>query len=169
MIVIRPIREEDAAQFHAVLDAVCRERRFLATFEAPPLEQVQGFVTGNVRAGHPQFVAEAEETGRIVGWCDAIPGDATTGVQHIGRLGMGLLPEYRNRKIGRRLIAATLDRCRTLGLEKVELTVYASNAPALALYRSLGFGEEGRKVRGRLVDGSYDDVLLMALFLKPAK
>lgn len=163
MIVIRPIRAEDAASFHAVLDAVCRERRYLATFEAPPLERVREFVAGTVKAGHPQFVAE--DAGRIVGWCDAISGDATTGVQHIGRLGMGLLPEYRNRKIGRRLIEATLDRCRALGLEKVELTVYASNAPALALYRRLGFVEEGRKVRGRLVDGVYDDVLLMALFL----
>jgi len=46
------------------------------------------------------------------------------------------------------------------------LGVFSSNEPAIALYRSLGFQEEGRKKRGRFVDGIYDDVILMALELK---
>lgn len=164
MIVIRQIREEDAPAFREVLDAVCRERRYLATLEAPPIEGVQAFVTSNVKAGYPQFVAE--EDGKLIGWCDAIPGDVSTGVAHIGRLGMGVLKEYRNRKIGRRLIEATIEKTRLLGLEKIELSVFPSNEPAIVLYRNLGFEEEGRRKRGRLVDGIYDDVLLMALFLK---
>ena len=53
-----------------------------------------------------------------------------------------------------------------MGLEKIELSVYCSNVAAINLYRNLGFEEEGRKKRGRLVDGSYDDVLLMALDLR---
>ena len=164
MIAVRQIREEDAPAFREALDAVCRERRHLAMLEAPPAEQVQSFVASNVKAGHPQFVAE--ENGRIVGWCDAIPGPAALGMAHIGRLGMGVLVGHRGRKIGRILLEATIGGARQLGLEKIELDVFSSNGPAIALYRRFGFHEEGRRKNGRLVDGIYDDVVLMALELK---
>jgi len=164
MIVVRQIREEDASALREVLDAVCRERRYLATLEAPPMERFQKFVSSNVKSDYPQFIAETE--GKIVGWCDAIPGEASYGIAHIGRLGMGVLKDYRGKNIGRRLVEATVEKARLLGLEKIELSVYLSNEPAIALYRSLGFEDEGIKKRGRLVDGIYDDVLLMALELK---
>lgn len=161
---MRQIREEDVPAFREVLDAVCRERRHLAMLEAPPVEGVRSFVASNIRAGNPQFIAE--EDGRIVGWCDVTRGNAAVGMAHVGRLGMGVLIGYRGRKIGRRLIQATMGKARELGLEKVELEVFSSNERAIALYRNLGFQEEGRKKRGRFVDGIYDDILLMALELK---
>lgn len=164
MIQIRPIRESDVAGFHKALDSVCRERRFLATVEGPPLENVGKFVGTSVREGHPQVVAE--DGGAIVGWCDAIPGDV--GAAHIGRLGMGVLKDYRGQGIGKRLLAATIEEARRTGLEKIELSVYSSNGTAIGLYRKAGFEEEGLKKRGRLVDGIYDDVVLMALHLKDA-
>jgi RimJ/RimL family protein N-acetyltransferase len=160
MITIRLIRSADAAGFHDTLGEVCRERRYLATIEGPPLANVEKFVNGNVSAGHAQFVAEDE--GRIVGWCDAIPGEH--GGAHIGRLGMGVLKDYRGQKIGQRLLEATIERCWENGLQKIELSVYSSNEAAMQLYKKLGFVEEGVKKRGRLVDGIYDDVVLMALF-----
>ena len=165
MIPVRPIRNEDAPGFRAALDAVCRERRYLAALEAPSEERVAAFVGRNVERGFPQFVAESE--GRIVGWCDAIPGDAAAGTAHVGSLGMGVIREFRGRRIGRRLLGATIRMAREIGLAKVELSVYASNAPAIALYWKHGFAEEGRKRRGRCVDGVYDDVLLFALMLEP--
>jgi ribosomal protein S18 acetylase RimI-like enzyme len=164
MTRIRPIRKEDAPGFRAVLDEVSRERKFLARFEAPPEARVRGFVESNVDSGHPQFVAE--EGGRIVGWCDALPGTVPEGTAHIGRMGMGVQKGRRGKGIGRRLLEATIAGAKAVGLEKMELSVYASNTPAIALYRSLGFREEGRRLRGRLVDGVYDDVLLMALDLR---
>lgn len=164
MIVVRQIHEEDTPAFREVLDAVCRERKYLARLEAPSIDRVHAFVSSNVKAGYPQLVAE--DDGRIVGWCDALPGDTSSGTTHVGRLGMGVLKEYRRRNIGRRLIEATIEKAILLGLEKIELSVHASNEPAIALYRSVGFEEEGRKKRGWLVDGAYDDVLLMALELK---
>ena len=164
-VTIRPIRETDVAGFRDTLSAVCRERKYLAWIEAPPLEKTRAFVGHNVRNGWPQFVAVDGD--RIVGWCDAIPGDASTGTAHIGRLGMGVLQEYRGRGLGTRLLAATVARARELRLGKIELSVYASNAPAIALYRKCGFVDEGCRRRGRLVGGVYDDVVLMALDLAP--
>jgi ribosomal protein S18 acetylase RimI-like enzyme len=164
MTQIRAIRKDDALGFRAVLDAVSQERKFLARFDAPPEDRVRAFVESNVESGHPQFVAEEE--GRIVGWCDALPGTVSAGTAHIGHLGMGVLKSRRGNGIGRRLIQATIAGARAVGLEKIELSVYSSNEPAIALYRSFGFREEGKRLRGRLVDGIYDDVFLMALDIR---
>ncbi len=40
------------------------------------------------------------------------------------------------------------------------------NAAALALYRNVGFVEQGRKRGGRKLDGVYDDIVLMTRFLE---
>jgi RimJ/RimL family protein N-acetyltransferase len=163
MITVRQIKEGDIPGFRAALDSVCRERTFLAALAAPSEPRAAEFVRRNIARGYPQFVAEQD--GAIVGWCDAIPGDPAAGTAHVGRLGMGLVREFRGQGIGRRLLDATINQARAIGLEKIELSVYASNTPAIALYRKCGFSEEGRKKRGRLMDGAYDDVLLFALML----
>ena len=65
--------------------------------------------------------------------------------------------------IGERLALAALQRAREIGLERVELDVYASNSPALMLYEKLGFVAEGLHRRAWKLDGQYDDLISMAL------
>ncbi len=166
MPIIRPIREDDAAGFHAALDSVCRERRYLATVEAPAIDKAVEFVRANVEAGHPQFVAEIN--GVIIGWCDAIPGDEESGTKRTGRLGMGIVREWRGQGIGQRLLKATIAAAHGAGQEKIELIVYATNTPAISLYRKLGFGITGVQKRGRFLDGEYEDNIYMELLLRPA-
>jgi len=78
---------------------------------------------------------------------------------------MGLLPDYRGRGLGERLIRATLDAARAAGFERIELSVYGRNERASVLYRKVGFVHEGTRVRGKKLDGRYDDVHLMGLML----
>jgi putative acetyltransferase len=78
---------------------------------------------------------------------------------------MGLLPEYRAKGIGTRLMQATLAKAKEFGLEKVELHVYSNNNAAIALYRKMGFEEEGLIKKYRKLDGGYTDCLLFAKFL----
>lgn len=162
-VVVRPIELTDIEGFRSVLDAVCRERKYLGALTAPSIERVTEFVSGNVEKGWPQFVAVHD--GAIVGWCDATPGSDDTGTSHVGGLGMGLLPGFRGQGVGQRLMEATINRSRELGLQKIELWVFASNLRATRLYQKLGFEVEGVKKRGRYLDGEYDDVVLMALHL----
>jgi putative acetyltransferase len=50
----------------------------------------------------------------------------------------------------------------SLGLRRIELTVFTDNAPAIALYRRFGFVEEGRSRGYAMRDGVLADVLHMA-------
>jgi RimJ/RimL family protein N-acetyltransferase len=162
--VVRSIALADIEGFHACVNAVARERKYLATLHAFGLTESAAFVAGNLEANNPQYVADA--AGEIVGWCD-IRRETIDSYAHVGMLGMGILPQWRGRGLGERLIRAALDAARAAGMEKVELSVYASNPRARALYAKVGFVHEGTRVRGRKVDGEYDDVHLMGLILTP--
>ena len=54
---------------------------------------------------------------------------------------MGVLPEYRDRGIGRALLLAVEDEARRRGACKITLEVLSGNARAKALYLALGFGD----------------------------
>ena len=50
-----------------------------------------------------------------------------------------------------------------MGLHRVELGVYAYNTRAHAIYRSLGFTEEGRRREVVLHDGVFHDEIIMSM------
>jgi RimJ/RimL family protein N-acetyltransferase len=158
-IAIRHITAADASGFHAALDSVARERRFLRLTSAPPLEQTRAFIADNIAKGNPQFVAL--DCGVLVGWCDICRSDKR-GSEHCGSLGMGLVISHRGKGIGRDMLAATLDAAQS-GFDRVELHVYESNTPAIALYEKSGFSHEGRRRRALRRDDRYEDILLMGL------
>ena len=161
VVRIVPSEERFIAGFHQAVDVVARERRYIGLVEAPPLTVMQSFVRSLLAGAGVQVVALNADD-KVVGWCDVVT-NPREGFRHCGSLGMGLLPETRGRGVGTRLVQAAIDRSWELGLERIELEVYASNSPALALYRKVGFVIEGVKVRARKLDGRYDDNIFMAL------
>jgi ribosomal protein S18 acetylase RimI-like enzyme len=165
-IVVRESTPADVESFRSCLDAVARERRWLALLEAPPLDEVRRFFESQRRRGMIQFVAAA--AARVVGWCDVIPKNVE-GFRHSSDLGMGLLAEQRGRGLGRALLERTLEATRRSGLLRVELEVYATNTAAIALYERCGFRHEGLRRRARLLDGSADDVVEMALLFDESR
>jgi len=158
--MIRPVREEDAVGFHRAYDLVARERKYLSATEGPPLERTREFISRNIASQYPQFVVAFDD--EVVGWCDIIP-MSLPAHRHAGTLGMGLLPECRGQGLGLKLIEATLEAARRFGLLRVELSVHADNLPAIALYRRVGFEQEGIKKSAVLMDGMFKDLVMMAL------
>ena len=159
-IVIQPASLDLADSFRQALDVVAREHRYLIFQEAPPLASTRNFISQVLAKGWSQFYALHD--GKVVGWCDVVR-DERPGMTHVGRLGIGILPEYRGQKIGARLLAATVADAFQRGITRIELEVFATNARALALYRKFGFVEEGRKRQARCLDGIYEDSICMAL------
>ncbi len=148
--------------FYATLSAVAKERVYIEMIEAPPLESVISFQKEHISKNGPVYYAVSND--QVIGWRDVFPMSNPRQV-HRGALGMGLLPEYRGQGIGARLLTATLAHAKRFGLEKVELHVYTSNTPAIALYKKFGFEQEGLIQKYRKLDGQYFDVLAMGKFL----
>jgi ribosomal protein S18 acetylase RimI-like enzyme len=159
-IEIVPIERRHVAGFREVLDAVARERRWLAMLEAPSLARVRRFVSNGLANGMVQRVAL--DDGRVVGWCDVNPKTHVT-LRHSGVLGMGVAATHRGRGIGSRLLETTLETAVARGLTRIELIVRADNTAAIALYERHGFEPEGRLRDYLIVDGVSHDALLMAL------
>ena len=158
---IVPTGEQYAESFNAVVDAVARERRYIGFVEGPSLESTREFVRSILRGAGVQLLAVTPND-VVVGWCDIVR-NPHAGFRHVGRLGMGLLPDYRGRGLGRQLVAQAVRAAREAGIERVELEVFASNERAIALYRALGFVTEGIKRRARKLDRRYEDNVFMAL------
>ena len=158
---IAPIDEEHISGFRAAVDVVARGRKYLAFLEAPPLENVTRFVLRNIELAYPQFVVLS--AGGVVGWCDVLPNRSRVIYWHCGTLGVGLLPGFRGKGIGRQLMRRTIDAAFAFGLTRIELTVRQGNANAIALYKSLGFEIEGLHRNAVCIDGQYKNLHSMAL------
>jgi len=156
---IVPIGKEHLAGFHAALDSVAREGRYLAMLQAPPYATTRRFVLDSLKGGAIHVVALAGDD--VVGWCDLRP-KSPVALRHSAVLGMGVVREYRGQGLGSRMLATTLEMAEARGLGRVELVVRADNEAAIALYRRFGFVEEGRCRQYLRLAGIGHDALLMA-------
>ena len=86
--------------------------------------------------------------------------------RHAVTLGISVSREWRNRKIGRRLMQEAIEWARGTGIvHRIELFVYARNALAIHLYEEFGFQLEGRRRHAVCEDGEYLDDLMMSLLI----
>jgi RimJ/RimL family protein N-acetyltransferase len=159
-IDVAPIAPEHIESYRRAVDIVARERKYLTLLEAFPLPQTREFLLGLMEKGDPVFVALAK--GEVVGWCD-IRRDPFPAHSHRGTLGMGVVPDYRGRGIGPRLMNQALKQAFATGFVRVELSVRADNMRAIRLYEKFGFVREGVLRDAVFVDGEFYDTIAMAL------
>jgi RimJ/RimL family protein N-acetyltransferase len=158
-VAIAPIAPEHIDSFHRGLDLVARERKYLDISDAGPFSDFRDYIVRQISNGDPFFVALAR--GEVVGWCDVERHTSAANV-HSGTLNIALIPRFRDRGLGFRLISATLEQARRVGLIRIQLFVHADNPRAIALYRKVGFVEEGLLRDAARIDGNFRDSLLMA-------
>jgi putative acetyltransferase len=83
--------------------------------------------------------------------------------RHAVSLGITVDPAHQGRGVGSAMMAALTDFAdRWAQVLRIELTVWADNERAIALYRRHGFEVEGRHRAYALRDGRYVDALSMA-------
>lgn len=87
---------------------------------------------------------------------------------HVATFGMGVDGHYQGKGVATALLTAMVDLCDNwLRIERIELTVFVDNAPALAVYRKFGFELEGTGKNYGLREGKFVDAHFMARH-KPA-
>ncbi|HEV3407295.1 MAG TPA: GNAT family protein, partial [Gaiellaceae bacterium] len=70
-------------------------------------------------------------------------------------------------RLRRALLAAAEAWARDVGVSKLELSVFAHNAPAIALYERLGYRREGVRRRHLRRRDAFLDVVLMGKDVRP--
>ena len=82
--------------------------------------------------------------------------------RHVASFGMGVRDDWAGRGVGTALLGAAVDLADNwLNLQRLELTVYSDNAPAIALYRKFGFEQEGCAPAYAFRQGRFVDALHM--------
>ena len=96
----------------------------------------------------------AESDGRFAGCASCwvlIPYECQLG-------NVAVMPEMRRQGVAKKLLERLIDDAEKQGLLDITLEVRVSNAPAIALYKSLGFEQEG--IRKRYYEGKEDAVIM---------
>jgi L-phenylalanine/L-methionine N-acetyltransferase len=157
-ILIRAAEPADAAGISALLGTV---GTFEGTLQLPDmpvasrLEHLQ-----RVDSQSPRLVAVSR--GEVVGMASLI-GLPSLRRAHSRSLAIAMATGWQGKGLGRRLMQRLLDWADNWGgVLRVELHVHADNERAIALYKSLGFEEEGRHKGYALKNGRYVDSLSMA-------
>lgn len=163
-IKIRVAVEEDAATMLEIQKAVLAEGNYLITtieeFQQTIDEQKQWIQVKLANKRETIFIAQYQE--KIVGWL-VFQSPQRKRLAHTGTFGMMVLKEYRGLGIGKLLIGNLLKWAEhNPSIEKICLGVLSTNERAIALYKKLGFVEEGRKINEiKLHDNKYIDDILM--------
>ncbi|HEY1708836.1 MAG TPA: GNAT family N-acetyltransferase [Rhizomicrobium sp.] len=112
-------------------------------------------------AGHLHLAALID--GKVIGSAGLHPASENRRRAHAASIGMGVHDDYAGRGAGTALLHALLEQAdRWLNYSRVELTVWADNSRAIALYERAGFEREGLLRRYAWRDGAYVDALTMA-------
>jgi RimJ/RimL family protein N-acetyltransferase len=112
-------------------------------------------------------VLVAEDAGHIVGRL-SLSRDPHPASRHVADLGLMVAESHRRRGVGTALLDEAVTWARSAGVSKLELHVFPWNAPALGLYESFGFAQEGYRKRHYERGGELVDAILMAYFLDGA-
>ena len=114
----------------------------------------------NPKPGLKRLVACIDEN--IVGDL-ALQVEASPRRSHVATFGISVAAHAQGRGVGSALMREMINLCDNwMRIERIELTVFADNPAALALYRKFGFEIEGTGRKFALRNGEYVDAYYMA-------
>ena len=161
-VTVRPETPDDIESVVTILETVGAEKRWIGT--EVPFDRAARAAEMRRALDDPEtfaaFVADAAGAG-VIGSIGL-----TLAPYGVVEFGMAILDGYRGEGIGPRLLECGIEWARRVGAHKMALQVWPHNERAIALYRKVGFVEEGRLQRHyRRRDGEIWDALIMGLHL----
>lgn len=156
---IRPLAPGDLPEINAMrIDP--RVACTLTSLPTERLEQTRSLLDSTENGEH--FFVAVHPSGRVLG-VGHLHAESLPRYDHKGSLGLTVAHDAQGRGIGRALMEKMIDLADNwLLLDRLELTVFANNERAIALYRSLGFKDEALARDSIICDGGYQDEIDMA-------
>jgi ribosomal protein S18 acetylase RimI-like enzyme len=164
--VIRPSHDGDAPELAALIEAVATEGEFIVAVPGEPetLEQSARLVS----IVHEGGLSLSLEVDGVVAGNVMVHRRAGRHFAHVGELAIVVSKAQRRAGFGRTLMEMAIAWSRAVGLAKLTLQVFPDNLRAIALYRSLGFVDEGLATGEVRMPSGDRDLLLMGLALRTA-
>jgi len=138
---------QDKLGLVAAINAVCAEGCWMRTLRYEPTPAWEHALDHPDCPDHLLLVVQDQS--QVVGWCRTFPMNCRDGVA-TASLGVGLLPDYRDRGIGTALIRTSLKWANDAGLVWVQLTTRTDNQRAIHVFRKCGFDQTGNGHNGTL-------------------
>ncbi|KAF9468602.1 acyl-CoA N-acyltransferase [Collybia nuda] len=107
-------------------------------------------------------MVEERVGGAFVGWSAILP--MSDAKNRNAAFGLAFLPHFWHKGYGMEVGTFLVDYAfRCLAMHRVSLSVFEGNDRAIALYKRLGFVEEGRLRKSVWIDGGWKDNIMMAI------
>lgn len=126
------------------------------------IEEEARFIEATKNSKNGLFLI-AEYRGEIIGSL-TFSGGSRSRIRHYGEFGITVLKKYWGLGVGKILINYLIEWARASRIiKKINLKVKADNTNAIALYKKLGFVQEGTISRFFYHNGEFHDVYVMGL------
>jgi RimJ/RimL family protein N-acetyltransferase len=165
VIRIRRAEPGDATALVRLAEAVGREeeRWILASEGWRSIGDERRYLKTVLR--HPDAaVFVAEDDGVVVGRL-SLSRDPNPASRHVADLGLMVAASHRGKGIGTMLLEEAVKWSRVSEIRKLELHVFPWNQPALRLYESFGFEQEGYRKGHYAREDELVDAILMAYLI----
>jgi len=170
-VLLRSPQESEAQRLLEYLDAVRRESdgiMFDPADDLPSIEEERRWVRSHMENNDGVHVAAVVED-QIVALAGIHPMKFLR-QRHSAGVGISIRKQWCDRGLGTLLMRELVDWARAHpGLEQLTLCVFECNPRAQAVYRKIGFREDGRLPRRAKVNRRYIDLVEMSLWLAEAE
>ena len=119
-----------------VIDLVCAECEWMSTKRfVPTFQWLHAFSETKCQS---HLLLAAGYAGELIGWCRLFPEECLEARMSV-ELGIGLLPDYRNQKIGSGLLELAFYWAKNSAVDRIDLSAHNGNRRALHLFEKFGF------------------------------
>ena len=161
-LIVRPAVPADSEALVNLGRSVAAEGELWLTYNRSQSDERRN--VKRVRRDPNAAVFVAETPAGVVGRL-SIARDGNPISHHVAELGLMVATGQRRQGVGTALMEEAAAWARRSGVTKLELHVFPHNEPAIALYRKLGYQDEGHRHRHYRIGGHYMDAILMAFYL----
>lgn len=163
-LIIRQVREEDAAAIIELLNPIIATGTYTAMDEIFSVADQVDFIRGFPQHGIYHIALDAEQ--KVLGIQDVMPISTSNVFKHVGEISTFTALGLHRQGVGQSLCRATFKAVQAQGFLKLRATVRGDNPHALAFYKSQGFEPIGIAGKHAYLHGKFVDEILLEKFLE---